>query len=43
MVKTEGQRYEYACHEGNHDIRHILEIHRNMEQQAAESSRQGPK
>jgi len=42
MVKTEGQRYEYACHEGNHDIRHILEIHRNMEQQAAESSRQGP-
>jgi len=43
MVKTEGQRYEYACHEGNHDIRHILEIHRNMEEQAAESSRQGPK
>ena len=35
MVKTEGPMFEYACHEGNHDIRHILEIHRNLDIQAA--------
>ena len=35
MVKTEGPMYEYACHEGNHDIRHILEIARNLELQAS--------
>ena len=35
MVKTEGPMFEYACHEGNHDIRHILEIYRNLEAQAA--------
>ncbi len=37
MVATEGPMYEYACHEGNHDIRHILEIYRNLERQAAEA------
>ena len=35
LVKTEGPLYEYGCHEGNHDIRHILEINRNLERQAA--------
>ena len=25
VVRTEGPMFEYACHEGNHDIRHILE------------------
>ncbi len=35
MVRTEGPMFEYACHEGNHDIRHILEIYRNLENQAA--------
>ncbi len=35
MVKTEGPLFEYACHEGNYDVRHILEIYRNLEQQAA--------
>ena len=35
MVTTEGPLFEYACHEGNHDIRHILEIYRNLEKQAA--------
>ncbi len=35
MVATEGPLFEYACHEGNHDIRHILEIYRNLERQAA--------
>ena len=38
MVKTEGPMFEYACHEGNHDIRHILEIYRNLERQAADAS-----
>jgi len=38
MVKTEGRVFEYGCHEGNHDIRHILEIHRNLDRQAAPDS-----
>ena len=33
MVKTEGPVYEYACHEGNYDVRHLLEIYRNLENQ----------
>jgi hypothetical protein len=37
MLKTEGPMYEYACHEGNYDVPHILEIHRNLEKQAAEA------
>ena len=36
MVKSDGRLFEYGCHEGNHDIRHILEIHRNLDQQAAD-------
>ncbi len=35
MVKTEGPMYEYACHEGNYDVRHLLEIYRNLEIQEA--------
>ena len=38
MIRTEGPMFEYACHEGNHDIRHILEINRNLERQAAEAA-----
>ena len=38
MVKTEGPMFEYACHEGNHDVRHILEIYRNLERQAADAA-----
>ena len=38
MVRIEGPMYEYGCHEGNHDIRHILEINRNLERQAAEAA-----
>ena len=37
MIRTEGPMFEYGCHEGNHDVRHILEIHRNLERQAAEA------
>ena len=33
MVKMEGPLYEYACHEGNYDVRHLLEINRNIENQ----------
>ena len=40
MVKTEGPMFEYGCHEGNHDIRHILEINRNLERQAADEALQ---
>ena len=43
MVKTEGRLFEYGCHEGNHDIRHILEIHRNLDQQAADPVRRRSK
>ena len=41
MVRTEGPMFEYGCHEGNHDIRHILEINRNLERQAAEAAAGG--
>ena len=33
LMKRGGPLYEYACHEGNHDIRHILEVARNVERQ----------
>ncbi len=39
IVATEGPIYEYACHEGNHDIRHIQEVYRNIERQEAEAAR----
>ena len=35
LISTDGPMFEYGCHEGNHDIRHILEIHRNLEKQVA--------
>ena len=44
MVKPAGPIFEYGCHAGNHDIRHILEIHRNLEMQARSgASQNGPK
>ena len=39
MMATEGPLYEYACHEGNHDIRHIQEVYRNIELQEAGGTR----
>ena len=36
MMATEGPMYEYACHGGNHDLRHILDVYRNIERQDAE-------
>ena len=43
MIRTEGPMFEYGCHEGNHDIRHILEIHRNLDKQAAAAAKQKSK
>ena len=40
MLRTEGPMFEYACHEGNHDLRHLLEIARNLERQAADDASQ---
>ena len=37
LMMREGPLYEYACHEGNHDIRHILEVARNVERQTEEA------
>ena len=41
MVKTDKLMYEYACHEGNHDLPNILSVARNLERQAAEKARAG--
>jgi hypothetical protein len=38
MMKAGGPLYEYACHEGNHDLRNILTIARNVEAAAAKGS-----
>ena len=34
MVKTEGPHIEYACHEGNYDVRHRM-LRRNRQQHVA--------
>ncbi len=31
LMEREGPTYEYACHEGNYDARHILEVARNLD------------
>jgi len=41
MVKTDGPLYEYACHEGNHDLAHILGDARKMDAAAAEAAKTG--
>ncbi len=35
LMKREGPLYEYACHEGNYDAKHILEVARNLDKAAA--------
>jgi hypothetical protein len=35
MKSADGPLYEYACHEGNHDLPNILEVSRNVEAQQA--------
>ena len=39
LMKREGPLYEYACHEGNHDARHILEVARNLDAARAAEAR----
>ena len=41
MWKAEGRLYEYACHEGNHDLANILGIARNLDAAAAEAAKKG--
>ena len=36
FMKRNEPLYEYACHEGNYDIRHILEVARNLDLQATD-------
>ena len=35
LMKREGPLFEYACHEGNYDIRHILEVARHLDKATA--------
>ena len=35
LMKREGPLFEYACHEGNYDLRHILEVARNLDKASA--------
>ncbi|MYH29835.1 MAG: hypothetical protein F4137_13505 [Acidobacteria bacterium] len=35
MVRRDDEMFEYACHEGNYDVRNILLVNRNLERQAA--------
>ena len=41
LMKREGPLYEYACHEGNYDARHILEVARNLDRAAAAEASEG--
>ena len=40
LLHTDGPMFEYACHEGNHDLRHLLEIYRNLEKREADDAAQ---
>ena len=35
MVRRDDEMFEYACHEGNYDVRNILLVNRNLERRAA--------
>ena len=37
MMRRNEEMYEYACHEGNHDIGNILTIHRNIDKQVEDT------
>ena len=41
LMLREGPLFEYACHEGNHDLANILEIARNIEKAAAHRAKTG--
>ena len=39
MMKVESRIFEYACHEGNHDLENILRVARSQERDAAAAAR----
>ena len=39
MLRRDDPMFEYACHEGNRDVRNILSVNRNLEKQAAAGER----
>ena len=39
MLRRDDPMFEYACHEGNYDVRNILSVNRNLEKQAAAGER----
>jgi hypothetical protein len=39
LVKTDSRIYEYACHEGNYNMRHILNAARSMSTQSGADQR----
>ena len=39
MMKTDSRLFEYACHEGNHDLTNILRVARTQEREAADAAR----
>jgi hypothetical protein len=41
--KTEDQLYEYACHEDNYDMVHMLSGARSREKEAAEAAKKEPR
>ena len=43
MTRTDELMFEYACHEGNHDIVNILSMSRNLDRQAAAKAAGGSK
>ena len=43
MTRTDELMFEYACHEGNHDIVNILTMSRNLDRQAAAKAGGGSK
>ena len=41
MARSDQRLYEYACHEGNHDMGNILAGERNLEAEDAASGAEG--
>jgi hypothetical protein len=41
MPRTQGQIYEYACHEGNYGMVGILSAARAAEKEAAQAAKKG--
>ena len=35
MQRRDDPMFEFACHEGNHDVGNVVSVNRNLEKQAA--------